>query len=671
MTNRLACETSLYLRQHAANPVDWYSWGDLAFQDATRLQKPILVSIGYASCHWCHVMARESFTDPRIAAIMNERFVNVKVDREERPDVDAIHIRAMQAMGRRSGWPLTIFLTPSGKPFWGGTYFPPEERHGLPAFQTVLEEISERYRSDRISIVGGTGELAARLSISPTPDAKGTIGKPEVVSAVADLLAHIDPSGGGLKGSSKFPYCPLLRFLWNSGLRNNNPAARNAVLLTLDKIVQGGLHDHVGGGFYRYTTDPKWRIPHFEKMLCDNALLIGVLTDVWRSTKNPSLHDAVTSTAEWLLREMQTDGGAFAASVDAESDGAEGAFYLWNGGEPDRTLGDRAAAFRNAYALDSSGCFTHGKVLIRKADAESLPAAEREALAEDIRTLRATRAKRNSPRRDDKILADWNGLAIAALAEAAMAFDEPRWRDAAETAFGFVTDNLAEGGRLFHSWNGGRSDNAILDDYANMAAAALSLHEATGSERYLQKAQEWVEIAIALFRDFGGAFYFTPADASHLVIRLKEASDTVTPSGNGTMSHVLAKLYFLTGEDRYGELARALFRSFAGAAASESFQLATLLEGYQFLTHAMQVTVVGARTDSATQALLKTAYRSRLDTVISWHDPNEKLPAGHPAAEKKLPDGRAAAFVCVGSTCSLPIFDPNEFCRTLEVREWT
>ena len=482
--NRLAEETSPYLLQHADNPVHWNPWGPDALARAKAENKPILLSIGYAACHWCHVMAHESFENDAIAALMNQHFVNVKVDREERPDIDTIYMQALHLMGEQGGWPLTMFLTPDGEPFWGGTYFPPTGRWGRPGFTDVLEGLAKVWRETpekageaastlRESIAGlGRAEAGAHIPVSVNDE------------AAHRLAGQFDMKEGGLGTAPKFPNPSVLELLWRAYLRNGDRAARDATLLTLDKMSQGGIYDHLGGGYARYSTDARWLAPHFEKMLYDNAQLLDLLVAAWKETANPLYEARIRETIAWTLREMIADGGGFAATLDADSEGVEGKFYVWTEAGIDAALGADAALFKTAYDVGPGGNWEGKTILNRNHGAGPFDADHEARLARCREVLLQLRAARVRPGWDDKVLADWNGLMIGAMANASAVFGEPAWLEAAETAFRFVCTAMQEGGRLHHSHRDGRTRHAAtLDDYAAMARAALALHEVTGDQR--------------------------------------------------------------------------------------------------------------------------------------------------------------------------------------------
>ncbi|MEO3427848.1 thioredoxin domain-containing protein [Pelagibius sp. CAU 1746] len=678
--NRLGGETSPYLLQHRDNPVAWRPWGEAAFAEARASGRPVLLSVGYAACHWCHVMAHESFEDPDIAALMNELFVNIKVDREERPDVDSIYQSALALLGEHGGWPLTMFLTPEGEPFWGGTYFPPEPRYGRPGFPQVLRAVAEIYANDKPRIEKNTTALKDALSKLSRNHRGDAIAQSALDQVAGRLLGEVDQANGGIGGAPKFPQPNVLKLLWRAWKRNGDPAQRDAVDLTMTKMAQGGIYDHLGGGFARYTVDAYWLVPHFEKMLYDNAQLLEVLTWLWQDTRNPLYEQRARETVGWVLREMIADGdgsgsapcGAFAASLDADSEGEEGKFYVWSAEEIDALLGADAGLFMQHYDVRPGGNW-EGKTILNRSAAPGLADAATEArLAACREKLLAARSQRVWPGWDDKVLADWNGLMIAALAEAAPVFGEAAWLDAAETAFAFVATQMARDGRLCHAWRHGRLNHpATLDDYANMAAAAVSLHEATGKAAYLAQAEAWCETLDRHYWDAAnGGYFLTADDASGLIVRTKTAYDSATPSGNGTILAVLARLFYLTGKAAYRERAEALATAFSGELLRNFFPLASLLNGAEILENALQIVIVGPRGAAETDTLVETVTRHCLpNRVLQVLSPEDDLPPGHPAAGKGQAGGKATAYVCRGPNCSLPMTDADALAEALAPRE--
>jgi uncharacterized protein YyaL (SSP411 family) len=659
--NRLGQETSPYLLQHSGNPVHWQPWDEQAFARARAQDKPVFVSVGYAACHWCHVMAQESFADPGTAELLNRYFISVKVDREERPDIDMTCLRALEMMGKRGGWPVSLFLTPRGEPFWGGTYFPPTAQDGLPAFREILIGIAEVYRAAPAEVNDKAARLMRDLSLSAqSAGTGGTLAEEEIAAAACDLLGVWDGVNGGLKGAPKFPYPSLVRLLWDQGLHAGDEASRNAALLTLDRIGRGGLYDHLGGGFARYAVDEQWRIPHFEKMLCDNALLIDLLTDTWRGG-GPGVHgQRVRETVGWLLRDMTLEGGAFATSLAAGSAEGEGRPYLWSESEIDEALGKRAREFKAVYGVTKEGNFA-GRSVLNCLDVGD--ECDFDVFATERAQLLEARSRRPQPDQDDKVLADWNGLAVAALAKAGAVFGESEWLLRARAAFDFVRTHLQTDGRLRHSWRAGRvGDAAVLDDYAAMIRAALALYEASGDLSLLRTAREWTEMATEIFwdKDCGG-YRFAVSDSDAMAVRICTAEDQATPAGNGLMAECLIRLWLLTGDAAIAERADALLATFAGDSKGAGYAMATLLSAARLRRAARQVTIIGAHQDQAAAALRATAFRAGdARTLISTWRPNlDDLPQGHPAADKGQVGSRATAYVCIGRTCSLPVTEPS------------
>ncbi len=671
MRNVLDQETSPYLLQHKDNPVHWQPWGEAAFEAAGRENKPVLLSVGYAACHWCHVMAHESFESPEIAELMNRLFVSIKVDREERPDIDTIYQHALALLGEHGGWPLTMFLTPEGKPFWGGTYFPPDPRFGRPGFPDVLERIHHLFTAEPEKVAQNETALQRALEGLSRPDPEAE--SPRLNDGVLDrVAAHIgglvDVEHGGIRGAPKFPQCSLFAFLWQTWTRTGNQDHRNAVLVTLERMCQGGIYDHLGGGFARYSTDEIWLAPHFEKMLYDNAQLLDLLVAAWRETRRPLFEARVRETVAWIAREMIAEGGGFAATLDADSEGEEGRFYVWTEGEIDTVLGAEAAAFKAAYDVGPSGNWEGSTILNRSARPALGTQAEEEALATARARLLAIRDGRVRPGWDDKVLADWNGLMIAALADAAAAFAEPDWLEMARKGFDFVVAEMADGERLWHSYREGRARHtAFIDDYTNMARAGLTLYEVTGEARYLDQAVAWVRTADRHYWDADhGGYFFTADDVPSLIVRTRSASDNATPAGNGVMTEVLARLYYLTGETTYREHAEAVIAGFADELGRNVVGLTSLMSGFALLEGAVQIAIVGGPEDPATAALKRAAFESAVShRILTALAPGAALPPSHPAAGKTMVDGKPAAYVCVGPTCSLPLTDPEALRQAL------
>ena len=670
--NVLDQETSPYLLQHKDNPVHWQPWGPAALDLARQENRPILLSVGYAACHWCHVMAHESFEDPAIAGVMNELFVNIKVDREERPDIDAIYQSALALLGQQGGWPLTMFLTPEGEPFWGGTYFPSTERYGRPSFPQVLRRIDEVYRTDPETIQKNRATLTGaldRLAVAAVP---GGLSLDGLNHAATQVYADMDTVHGGTMGAPKFPRPFMFEFLWRAYRRTGDKRYHSAVRLSLDHICQGGIYDHLRGGFARYSTDELWLAPHFEKMLYDNASLIDVLRLVWQHTRDPVYEARVRETVGWILDEMVSEGGGFAASLDADSEGVEGRFYVWSEAEIDEILGDEAGLFKQVYDVSAVGNWENTNILNRLKTLTPRPPEEEARLADGRTRLLAHRAGRIRPGWDDKVLADWNGLAIRALALAGKAFREPDWINAAKRAFDFIADTMTiDGtqGRLLHSYRAGRANHtAVLDDYVNMTGAALGLHEVTGASKYLHQARAWVAALDTHYLDTeNGGYFFTADDAEALIARTRTAIDNATPSGNGAIVGWLARLYHLTGEDLYRERADEVVSAFGGDGDRLYHSLQSLMNGFEDLANPVQVVVIGDPDEAATAALLDAVHDAPLaNKILSVLAPGASLPQAHPAHGKAQMNDTATAYVCIGTTCSLPVTTPEDLREQLE-----
>ena len=674
--NLLAVETSPYLLQHADNPVHWRGWGLAALDEARAADKPILLSIGYAACHWCHVMAHESFEDPETAGLMNALFVNIKVDREERPDIDQLYMSALQMMGEQGGWPLTMFLTPAGEPFWGGTYFPPEPRWGRPSFRQVLQGIAAAYRGERDTIRTSTATLRERLA-AVSAERPGTAPTPARLADVAStLLNRVDPVLGGMRGAPKFPMPPVFRFLWQDSFRSGLPPGRAAMHLLLRQMGQGGIYDHLGGGFARYSTDQHWLVPHFEKMLYDNAQLLDLLALAHADTPDPLYAQTASETIGWMLRDMTAETvrgrAAFAASEDADSEGEEGRFYIWDAAEIDRLLGPAAPALRAAYDVTTNGNW-ESRTILRRVTPRGDDVAEA-ALATSRATLLAARGRRERPGRDDKVLADWNALAVAALCRCGAVFAQPGWIDLAGEAFDFLATELAmPDGRVAHAWRLGRITAAgLLEDQAAMARAALALFEATGNPARLDQARDYVAQAERWFTAPGNASFFsTAADALDVplgeAVRPRSVIDNATPSGNGVMAEVLARLHHLTGEVGFRARAQALLGAYGGL--GQDWQAApSLLAAADLLEEAAVVVVTGPADAPATRDLVATVLAAPDPAICLLRAPAaEDVPPGHPAYGKTAAGG-SAAYVCRAGMCGLALRDPAILAATLRRR---
>jgi len=667
--NLLDRETSPYLRQHRDNPVHWRGWNEAALDEAQRLNKPILLSVGYAACHWCHVMAHESFENPAIAAEMNRLFVNIKVDREERPDLDDIYMRALQALGQAGGWPLTMFLMPDGAPFWGGTYFPPRAHHGLPGFPQVLQSVAQFYHARGEDAAAQGKQLRAALGFAAPAAASPDAALP--VRAAQALVQRMDAERGGIMGAPKFPQFLLLEWLWRVGVYANDAACRARARTSLTRICQGGIYDHLGGGLCRYAVDADWVVPHFEKMLNDNALFLRMLALVWSHTKAPLFAARARETVAWLEREMQVSG-AFAASLDADSEGEEGKFYVWSHAELHRVLGGQADGFAAAYGASREGNFEGANVL-HVPSAASGGDAPQDEWAQARRTLLAARQKRAAPARDHKLLADWNGLMIAALCDAARAFAEPAWLALARRAFDAMVRHCGDGARMHHVWcDGRRSEARFADDLTHMSLAALRLYGLSGERAYLERAHDWMRNLDEEFWDEGaGCYHRTPANAPLLLVRPPAWQDDVSPSANAAALRLHHEMFLLDGEPAHKARADALEAHALRRAATHYPSMAAALDAALARPHYVSALLHGGDSvgapphggDDASGPLADAPlWRALYGT--GWPD---ILPLGAP--EHLPPDAAAgkggALALCLGRSCLPPITDAAEIAPAL------
>ena len=662
MPNRLAAEVSPYLLQHKDNPVAWWPWGPEALAEAHRTNRPILLSVGYAACHWCHVMAHESFENAETAAVMNDLFVNIKVDREERPDIDQIYMSALHALGEQGGWPLTMFLTPDAAPIWGGTYFPPSGRFGRPGFADVLREVSRVYRDEPDKVASNRQAILSRLSRAPEEQATVPVDRTLLDAASTRLLSLMDTDRGGTSGAPKFPQTSLFECLWRAGLRTGEAAYPDVVNTTLTAICQGGIYDHVGGGFARYSVDSHWLVPHFEKMLYDNAQLIELLTVAFAKTGNPLFAARVGETIDWLCTDMQDPEGGFAASRDADSDGGEGNFYVWQPAEIDALLSPgEAKLFAEVYDITQAGNW-EGKSIPNRLDHLAMLSDQDEArLAEARILLRAHRQGRVAPGKDDKILADWNGLAIAAIALAGFVFDRADWIDSATGAYRFVATALIRDGRFGHAFRDGKTVfPGLATDYAFMIKAALALHGATRDQGYLTDAVAWSETFRRHHRDHQAHGYFLSADdAEALIVRPRADSDEAIPAATSIMTANLIRLWHLTGADTYRDQADAILTAGGTAISSNLYTATSLLNALDLRLHAVEIVVL-LPPDGDPAAMIPAARSAWTpNTILSVVGDSDAVPEGHPAHGKTAVSERPTVYVCREGACSLPSTDPG------------
>jgi len=689
-TNHLIHETSPYLLQHAHNPVDWYPWGEEAFERARRENKPIFLSIGYSACHWCHVMERESFEDEEIARVLNEHFVSIKVDREERPDVDAVYMNAVQLMTGGGGWPLSVFLTPDLKPFFGGTYFPPRDIEGYPGFPRVLEEVAGLYRAGRDNIARSAEKLTAALrtvsGIEPQGQADFEIPRSLLAVAFRHMSSSFDGDHGGFGQAPKFPQPTALAFLLRYWAATGEPHALSMVELTLEQMARGGIFDQLGGGFHRYSTDGRWLVPHFEKMLDDNALLAGVYLDAWRATGDPLFERTVRQTLDYVLREMSDREGGFYSAQDADSGGGEGEYYVWTAQEIHAAIGERNAdAVMRHFGVEPIGNFEGGRsVLSIAATADEVArqvgrdVADVEAgLREARQALFDLRRERMAPAIDDKVVPAWNGLTISSLARAGAALDEPRYVEAARRAADFLLDRMRRpDGGLWRSWRQGECRaEGCLPDYAAVICALLDLYEAEFDWRRLEQAVALAETMISRFWDErDGAFFLAENGTASLPVRMKDVYDNPDPSGNAMAVMGLLRLAEITDRAAWREMARATLRLFVPPMAKAAIGTAHMLSALDFHTAPPRIVVIaGEAGNPATRALIEVARRPfapnkvvALADVAAGAETLERLRRVFPVLEgKTTPDGQPRAYVCQGRTCGPPIATPDDLLRQL------
>jgi hypothetical protein len=668
MPNRLANETSPYLLQHADNPVDWYPWGEEALAKAKAEDKPIFLSIGYSACHWCHVMAHESFEDGEAAAILNEHFVSIKVDREERPDLDRIYMGAVQAMTGSGGWPMSVFLTPEGQPFYGGTYFPPMPRYGMPSFTQVLTAVADGWRNRRQELIVSGQRVVTALEQQRDirEDAKGEgVKSGTVESAFQNLLKGFDRVHGGWGEAPKFPQPMALEFLLRYHHVTGNSRALQMVSQTLEAMARGGMYDQLGGGFHRYSVDDHWLVPHFEKMLYDNAQLACVYLHAWQVTGEPFYRTITEEILDYVVREMTDPVGGFYSTQDADSEGEEGKFFLWTSAEIRDLLGAvrlrspqaEADTFMAAYGVTEAGNFEGRNILEFVGDMD-----QRAELAEARRKLFAAREQRVHPGRDEKVLTSWNGLMLAAFAEAARVLKRDDYRQVAERNADFLLRELESSkGRLWHTWKAGVAKiNGYLEDHAHLVFGLLELYQTTFDGRWYQAARELAEVMIEHFSAPGGGFFDTSDDHERLITRPRSWQDNAVPSGNAMAAFVLLRLAGLAVEPRYAELAQRTLGQMQPLLAKYPLGFGQWLVAQDYaLSHSREIAIVGDPEAGDTRALL--------DICAAGYRPHQIVALGAPGAQastvpllqdRNQIEGRATAYVCIDFTCRAPVTDP-------------
>jgi uncharacterized protein YyaL (SSP411 family) len=660
--NLLAGSTSPYLLQHADNPVHWRPWSAEAFEEARTTGRPVLLSIGYAACHWCHVMARESFEDPATAAVMNRLFVNIKVDREERPDIDQIYMTSLLAFGERGGWPMTMFLDADGGPFWGGTYFPKQARWGRPAFVDVLREVARLHAEEPDLVAANAKAIRDHLA---GLDAVGTDDRialgPDFLDRVYERLYGLtDLVNGGIRGAPKFPQTGFLELLWRAGRRTGRDEGPAAALLTLDRMSRGGIWDHLGGGFARYSTDETWLVPHFEKMLYDNAQLLDLLGRAWSATGEPLYRSRIEALVAWLFDEMSLPGGGFASSIDADSEHEEGRFYVWSDAEIRDVLAERHPEFAAAHDVKPEGNWEGRTILNRSSDDHPWDDEREARFAEDRARLLARRAGRIAPARDDKLLADWNGATIHALTLAARRLDRGDWLERAIGAHRFIAESMSVGDRLGHSWRDGRLlFPGLASDLAHMIRAALTLHETTRNPEFLTDALRWAEMLERHHTDPDGGWFLTADDAEALIVRMRSSRDDAIPNHNAIAVEAFVRLSVFTGDDRWLKRAEAALQNLAGTMRADLLSTASLSNALDTLVGLVEVVLVVPSGEDG-GALRRVVFESTDPRIVLFEtESTAALPPDHPASGKTPIDGRPTAWVCSGHICGLPVVDAD------------
>jgi uncharacterized protein YyaL (SSP411 family) len=672
-TNRLIDESSAYLKQHAHNPVDWHPWSPEAIESARRLDRPIFLSIGYSACHWCHVMEHESFEDPDVADILNTHFVSIKVDREERPDLDQIYMTAVQMMTGQGGWPMSMFLTPDLKPFYGGTYFPPDDRHGRPSFKRLLTAIAEAWRLRREEMIQSASQLSAAVGQAMRLEAAASELGPELLQrAAAAWRRNFDPSYGGFGAAPKFPHAVELRLLLRVYKRFGDEDALQMARVTLDHMARGGIFDHLGGGFHRYSTDAGWLVPHFEKMLYDNALLVSAYTEAFQATADPLYREVVEQTLGYVLREMTSPEGPFYSSQDADSDGEEGQFYVWSAAEIAESLGTALAdPFMDVFGVIAEGNW-EGHNILNRSKTLSQHARLRETTEAQLRTsialarskLYEVRAKRTWPGRDEKILTSWNGLMIGALALASRALEQPAYAEAAARAADFLLTRMRRpDGLLWRTHSAGSTPklNAYLEDYAYLADGLISLYEATFEPRWIEAAADLTRVMIDQFWDPAqGGFFFTGRDHEELIARSKDPYESSTPSGNSMAVTTMLRLAKLTGRPDLFDKADATLKLFAGQlrlTPTASGQMLCALDYY--LGPVAELALVGNAADRQLGEVLAMIFKKfRPNKVVAFKpttDGADRAQSAVPLLAGKTSNGPLTTYICRDFACRAPV----------------
>ena len=665
--NKLEKETSPYLLEHKNNPVNWYAWNSETLNKAKKEKKAILLSIGYSACHWCHVMAKESFENKEIAKLMNKYFINIKVDREERPDIDNLYQNALQVFGEQGGWPLTIFLTPDLHPFWGGTYFPPVEKFGRPSFITVINTIYDVFQNNKEKIKKSS-DLIKKGILDNTSNISGNELNTDLSKQVSlSLINLIDKINGGISGSPKFPNVPIFENILRYSLKNSSKEKNwfidSGIYKTLEKICLGGIYDHVGGGFARYSTDEKWLVPHFEKMLYDNAQLIEILISGYQIFKEPTFKDRIFKTIDWALREMKTKEGGFSSAIDADSEGNEGKYYIWEKEEIEESLANFADEFCKNYNVTKEGNWENKNILnLSKTRNNNEINKDRKLL----NILLKKREKRIFPNIDNKILTDGNCLMINALAKAGWVFEENKWINEAENTYEFVEKNLIKKKILYHSWKDNKVKTfATLEDYANLVRCSITLFETTNKKKYLLNAVNFSKVILKEFKDKkNGGFFINSKKTKDIFIKLKSIYDSSVPSGISFIVSSFAKLFYLTSNINYYDEARNALKSVSGNINKNFFSSASLVNSNEILTNGVHIIFIKTNENRDLEKKIKQKYIPNM--IYQEISDTKNLPKNHPAYGKKNINNKNTVYLCQKQRCSLPITKFRDFIKILK-----
>ena len=639
-------------------------WSEEAFSLAKKENKPVLLSVGYAACHWCHVMAHESFEDDDVASLMNEHFINIKVDREERPDIDTIYMSSLQAMGVQGGWPMTIFMTPEKKAFWGGTYFSKESLNGMPSFPNILIGLSNAYKNDKNVISENYKAIDDAIRKKNTMDSSGSLSTDILDRVSEQLLNFSDQENGGLRGAPKFPNTATIDNLWRAFIRTGKKSFRDQVVLTLTRMSNGGIYDQLGGGFSRYSVDDQWLVPHFEKMLYDNALLIDIFSTVYKVEKNPLFKIRVEEIIDWVISDMVTSDGGICSAIDADSEGVEGKYYVWKAKEIDALLQDESSHFKSIFGVTDEGNFEGNNILVFNGSVSDI---SDKSIIKSRSILFNERMKRIPPLLDDKILTDWNSLMISSLARASAIFENQEWIKYAENAYEFILNNLIINGVLYHSWREGEVRGiAMLDDHVALIDASISLYIVTKNKKYLDIADTQLLHLNKYFIDEElGGYYLTSINALDVPIRMKISNDSATPSGNGLLFKALVTWWRLSGRIDLKKNIAMLEKSFGKTVAENFSNHCTWISAFEAFYKGTDFVVVGDKKNSVFKEMVNNINNLKInDSLLTLISPDDDLPKNHPAFGKTNVS-QTTAYICTGQECSLPILDPDKIKQTL------